>query len=362
MFVRMLALGLAYSAFAAVPAADPPPELLAAPHPKGYVCYRARTPITIDGKHDDVWNDAPWSEEFTDIEGDRKPKPRHKTRMKMLHDDDALYIFAELEDPHVWGTLKDHDSIIFHDNDFEVFLDTNGDNHAYGELEVNAMNTTWDLLLTKPYKDGGVAVTGWEIKGLQTAVNVNGTLNNPGDTDHGWTLEIRWPYASLRELSKLKSPPADGEQWRINFSRVQWKHKVMNGKYVKDGKVEDNWVWSPQGVIDMHRPERWGYLQFSTAKPGRAEFEKDADWPAKDLLHRVYYAQRLHKVEHKSFSANLDNLKLEGALVPLVGTVQLEATKNGYEATLEAPARGARKARKATRYSITQDGQLRGPE
>jgi hypothetical protein len=25
---------------------------------------------------------------------------------------------------------------------------------------------------------------------------------------------------------------------------------------------EDNWVWSPQGLIDMHVPEHWGYITF----------------------------------------------------------------------------------------------------
>lgn len=353
MFARTLALGFALALFAALSAADPLPEVQAAPHPKGYVCHRAAKPIAIDGKAEAAWNDAAWSEEFTDISTD--VKPRHKTRMKMLHDDEALYILAELEDPHVWGTLKEHDNIIFHDNDFEVFLDPDGDNHAYGELEVNALNTTWDLLLTKPYKDGGVAVTSWEIKGLKTVVHVNGTLNDPSDTDKGWTLEIRWPYASIGELAKLNIPPKDGDQWRINFSRVQWKHEVKDGKYVKVGKVEDNWVWSPQGAIDMHRPERWGYLQFSTAKPGRAAFEKDADWPTKDLLHRVYYAERIHFKEHKRYAANMDKLNLGGVAVPLSGAVQLEATKNGYEASLERPADAGGKPR---RYSITHDGQL----
>ena len=94
-----------------------------------------------------------------------KPKPRFRTRVKMLWDDEALYIAAEMEEPHVWATLTEHDSVIFHDNDFEVFLDPDGDNHLYGELELNALNTTWDLLLTKPYKDGGQAINAWEITG-----------------------------------------------------------------------------------------------------------------------------------------------------------------------------------------------------
>lgn len=31
------------------------------------------------------------------------------------------------------------------DNDFEVFLDPDGDNHNYYEIEINAHNTVWDL-------------------------------------------------------------------------------------------------------------------------------------------------------------------------------------------------------------------------
>src|SRR4051794_29986833 len=90
-------------------------ELTPFPHPKGYVCYRTTSPLTIDGKlNDEAWAAAPWTDAFVDIEGDAKPKPRHKTRVKMLWDDTALYIAAELEEPHVWATLKDHDAVIFH--------------------------------------------------------------------------------------------------------------------------------------------------------------------------------------------------------------------------------------------------------
>src|SRR5688500_5102352 len=94
------------------------------PDPLGYVCHRAAPPITIDGKPDDAaWAAAPWSTDFVDIEGAAKPKPRWRTRMKMLWDDTHLYIAAEMEEPHLWATLTEHDAVIFHDNDFEVFLD-----------------------------------------------------------------------------------------------------------------------------------------------------------------------------------------------------------------------------------------------
>ena len=61
----------------------------------------------------------------------------------------------------------------------------------------------------------------------------------------------------------VDSPPKPGETWRINFSRVQWRHEVVDGKYHKVPKTpEDNWVWAPQGAINMHIPEMWGYVTF----------------------------------------------------------------------------------------------------
>ena len=189
----------------------------------------------------------------------------------MLWDDTYLYVGALLEEPHVWGTLTQHDSVIFKDNDFEIFIDPDGDNHEYYEIEINALNTEWDLFLKKPYRDGGPAINEWEIPGLKTAVHVSGTLNDPSDSDTSWSVEFAIPWKSLAEHAHRPAPPKDGDQWRINFSRVEWRHEIVDGKYQKIPKTpEDNWVWSPQGVVDMHRPERWGYLQFSTAKSGQA--------------------------------------------------------------------------------------------
>ena len=51
---------------------------------------------------------------------------------------------------------------------------------------------------------------------------------------------------------------------KINFSRVEWQITIRDGAYEKIPKTaEDNWVWSPQGVIDMHQPEMWAYLEFA---------------------------------------------------------------------------------------------------
>ena len=117
------------------------------------------------------------------------------------------------------------------------------------------------------------------------------------------------PWKVLGKLSKQPAPPRDGDQWRVNFSRVEWRHEIKDGKYKKVPEMpEDNWVWSPQGVVDMHRPETWGYVQFSTAPPGQGVFQPDAAGPAKHLLHRIYYAQRRFHDEHKRYATTLIDL------------------------------------------------------
>jgi hypothetical protein len=343
------------------PLANPPEPVKLLPrkfvHPRGYVCHRATGPITIDGKLDEAsWCHAPWTEDFVDIEGDGKPKPRFRTRVKMLWDDHYFYIGAELEEPHVWATLTEHDAVIFQDNDFEVFIDPNGDNHEYYELEINALNTTWDLLLTKPYRDGGKAVNSWEIPGLKKAVHIDGTLNDPSDTDKGWTVELALPWKVLRELAYRPAPPHDGDQWRVNFSRVQWLHEIVKGKYRKvAGKREDNWVWSPQGAIDMHQPEHWGYVQFSTAKAGTVKFRPDPAGPARHLLHEIYYAQRAFHKQHQRWAKTLAELKLDQlAHDSLAGPPNLQVTETGFESAVTLKLPGG----KTQRWHIRQDSRV----
>ena len=232
--------------------------------PKRYTCPRASTPPRIDGRIDDAaWTQAHWTDWFADIQGPALPKPRFHTRAKMLWDDDYFYVAAELEEPHAWATLTEHDAVIFRDNDFEVFLNPSGDGRNYFEFEINALNTGWDLFLPKPYREGGKADNTWEIPGLHTAVHINGTLNDPRDRDRGWTVEIAFPWAAFASRAPV-TRPGPGDEWRVNFSRVEWRLTVENGKYVKPpGEKEDNWVWSPQGVVNMHVPDRWGFVRFS---------------------------------------------------------------------------------------------------
>ncbi len=232
--------------------------------PRSYLCQRTNEPIAVDGDvRKPAWDKAQWTDFFVDIQGDKMPLPRFNTRAKMLWDRDYFYIAAELEEHHVWATLTEHDSVIFQDNDFEVFIDPDGDAARYFEFEINAFNTTWDLYLAKAYRDGGPADNSWEAY-ARSAVKIQGTINDPTDADEGWTLEIAFPWTCFADQGGMPCPPNPGDVWRVNFSRVQWQTEIIEGKYVKKpGLPEDNWVWTPQGVIDMHQPEHWGFVTFA---------------------------------------------------------------------------------------------------
>jgi len=335
--------------------------------PRHYVCYRASGPITIDGLMTEPdWQLAEWTEYFGDIEGSLKPEPRLKTRAKMLWDDKYLYVLAQLEEPNVWAYLTERESVIFYDPDFEVFIDPDGDTHHYLEYEMNAMNTQWDLMLLKPYRDdvvNNVAIDNWNYNGMKSAVYVDGTINDPKDTDKGWTVEIAFPLDAMAEVSSTGKNPVPGEQYRIDFSRVEWLTDLVDGKYkrrsqLQDGKEkflpEDNWVWSPQGVVNMHQPETWGYLQFSGKPAGRGtdSYVENPDNAVKWALRLLYYRQKAYFEKNSVYTTDpgklgLADYKLNNSVI----SPSIRLTQTLYEASLpSADGKGT--------WHITQDGRV----
>lgn len=287
--------------------------------PRSMVVYKSMEPLTIDGQaHEASWGKAPWSESFIDIEGEREPA--FDTRMKMLWDDTYLYFYAQLEEPHIWGYLKQRDTVIFYNNDFEIFIDPDGDTHNYYEFEMNALNTVWDLFLAKPYREGGPVLDSWDIAGLKTAVHHQGSLNDPSDRDQGWSVEVAMPWAVLLEASGGNDLPVS-QFWRVNFSRVNWDFDLEGGTYrrkrdAQGGTLpEYNWVWSPQWVINMHEPEHWGYAYFSANPVGTPEeFSIPREEEIRWLFYRVYRAQKSYHGRHGSYARDLDSLGIEARL------------------------------------------------
>ncbi len=219
----------------------------------------------------------------------------YNTQTSLLWNDKHLYIAFTVEEPFVEAKLTERDSIIFLENDLEVFIDGKD---CYYELEVNAVNTLYEVLFIwkDAYKKNGKfdipqfdvhqphaytfggdydrigasfwkgthprgirwAFTNFDMPGLQTAVKIYGTLNDNSDIDKGWSVEIAIPWNSLHLLSGGRSiPPKNGDIWNMFLGRFQ--KLMVNGKEVTPHPAM---ALNKHGIYDTHLTEKWSRIQF----------------------------------------------------------------------------------------------------
>ncbi|MCP4305003.1 MAG: polyhydroxyalkanoate depolymerase [bacterium] len=246
---------------------------------------RVDTPPAIDGDLSKTcWTDAPRSPRFVDlVSGERVA---YDTRVAVLWDDENLYVGFWIEEPAVAATLTERDSLIYEDNDVEVFI--TGDD-CYYEFEINAFGTIYEVFFVwdeaydragfsdlpeysrdvpgaRPFNGVGFtshprgARTGfweWDYPGLRSAVVIDGVINDPTNRDRGWTVELAFPWDGLRPLANGRAvPPADGDVWRMSFSRFN--------QYKEGPDDSSGWTLSAHGVWDSHIPELFPFIHFST--------------------------------------------------------------------------------------------------
>ena len=247
-----------------------------------YTAYRVEKPPRIDGHlYEACWRQAPLSPRFVDLVGGSPTV--HDTRVAVLWDDQNLYVGFWVEEPLVEASLTERDSLIYNDNDVEVFI---AGRDCYYEFEINALGTIYEVLFvwddaidTFPQlgsqpgarqwsgvdfsnhpRGGRLGFWDWDFPGLRSAVAVDGTLNDNRDRDRGWTAELAFPWNGMSLLAgdSRSLPPNDGDTWRISFSRFN--------QYREAPPAQDSsgWTMSPHGVWDSHIPELFPYIHFST--------------------------------------------------------------------------------------------------
>ncbi|NOQ97593.1 MAG: polyhydroxyalkanoate depolymerase [Calditrichae bacterium] len=253
-----------------------------------YNAYRTAAKPHIDGRLDDpVWQIVPRSPRFRDLISGGETFL--DTRAALVWDDEYLYVAYWIEEPNLQATLTEQDAPIYQNNDVELFI---AGRDAYYEFEINSFGTIYEVLFiweasykstgydtiaelsleqpgSKPFNGVGytshprgprIGFFQWDLPGLQSAVFLDGTINDDRDQDRGWTVELALPWSgmSLLALGDNRSlPPRDHDIWRMDFSRFN--------QYKEGPPSEDSggWAWSPHGVWDSHVPECFSYIHFS---------------------------------------------------------------------------------------------------
>jgi hypothetical protein len=259
-----------------------------------YQAKKINTSIKINGDvSKDIWKNATWSKRFVDmVTGDAG---MYNTQTAILWNETHLYIAFKAEEPFLEAKLTERDSIIFLENDLEVFID-GGD--CYYELELNAANTIYEVFFIwkdaytkgskfdipafdvhqpQAYTFGGDydrtgasfwkgthprgirwAFTNFDMEGLQTAVKIDGTLNDNSDIDRGWGADIAIPWSSLALLANGRTiPPTNGDIWNLFLGRFQ--KLMVSGKELQPHPAM---ALNSHGIYDTHLPEKWSKVEF----------------------------------------------------------------------------------------------------
>lgn len=317
-----------------------------AAYPAQYTTYRLQAnegEIKIDGKLDEpAWKNAPILTPLKDIEGPATTKTVYlNTTVRMRWDSEYLYLGAIMEEPQAWATINYHNGLLFTENNFEFFADPSGNNQYYKELEFNAHNMNWNLMISKPPLDGGISICNvsdptvcvyhdqnnetYDIdsRGMKTAVTVDGTLNDPSKGSKSWTFEAKFPLKELAKYHTCSIPPNHGDFWHMNVMRVEWHlhaERLEDGTliYVKDaGRKCHNWAWQPTGVVNIHLPDRWGYLRFADEAVPEVPVEevKDDSYPVRKALQEMFYSEKIFSsVYGRGYTDNVQSLVVNARL------------------------------------------------
>ena len=217
-----------------------------------YQVQRATRPIVVDGKLDDAaWSAAgtiefqfPWS---------AQTGAKQKTIARVLWDDNYFYAGYDCEDTDIVAHYTERDDPTYKDDAVEIFINPDPSQTFYYGMEMNARATLYDYLYIFPK----MLLKRINFSGVQLATNIRGTLNQTGDRDRGWSLEVAIPWANFEELAK-KLPPEPGSIWTANLNR--WDGTEPNRRLS---------LWSDPGMKTPtpHNPDRFGKLVFVKRQP-----------------------------------------------------------------------------------------------
>lgn len=163
---------------------------------------RAVGEVRLDGQlSDPAWATVSPATDFIQTEPLEGEPATERTEVRVLYDDDALYIGARLHDSggDIRQRLGRRDSFLWDSDWFYVYLDSYHDHINAYQFSVNPAGVKRDVILNATGRDDSSWDAVWDV-----ATSVD---------DEGWTVEMRIPFSQLRFSA------ADVQTWGIQFSR-----------------------------------------------------------------------------------------------------------------------------------------------
>jgi len=272
---------------------------VAAPHTVRAV--RRATPITLDGAlTDPAWAAAEPVTEFRQDEPDQGALPTERTEVRVVFDDEAIYVGARLFDSapdSIVGRLARRDNQVVSDR-FSLYLDPYHDRRTGVFFGINAAGTMYDGTL---YNDDWNDDT-WD--GIWEAKVAHDSL--------GWSVEMRIPY------SQLRFQQSDRYLWGINFRR-DLARRNEQALLAYTPRSESGFVsrfFDLEGIEAVRPPRRLEFLPYVTSK---AEF---LDHAAGDPFNS---GRRLKATAGADFKLGIgSNLTLDATVNPDFGQVEVD--------------------------------------
>ena len=165
--------------------------------------HRGTSPIRIDGRlGEEVWTAAPAATGFVQGEPIEGAPARHRTEVRVVYDEEALYVGARMYDDApdaIARQLVRRDETGQFDY-FELSLDPDLDLRTGYVFQISAAGVQGDAYLFDDVREDRSWDAVWE-----SAVQVD---------EQGWTAELRIPLSQIRYR-----PSASPQDWGINFTR-----------------------------------------------------------------------------------------------------------------------------------------------
>lgn len=224
-------------------------DATAKPVPR-YDVKRTTGAITIDGRLDEAAWKAASAPAVLQPLWDYQTGLAQSTRAWLLWDDDKLYVGYDVEDIDITAQYLERDDPTYLDDAVEIFINPRPSQVGlYLGLEMNARAVLYDYAMYDS-STGLIGLKLFDMKGVQVATHLRGTLNARGDKDEGWSLEVSIPWSNFADMAPRPTP---GTMWSANLNR--W-----------DGVAPDRRmsIWSDplRPRAQPHVPARFGELRF----------------------------------------------------------------------------------------------------